>query len=99
MTMDEDQAEIKRTCWCYRAGAGEWRDISTAPKDRYFLAYVMPNEAERKLRMAFGFDAPGGEVLVAHKWKGDAKGKVRSVPKGTIYSASHWMPMPAPPKG
>ena len=76
----------------------DWQPIETAPRDRYFLAYVLGSESERKLLEAFGFPSPGGQVIVAHKYKKDPKAKVRSVPRGGIHNATHWMELPAPPK-
>ena len=32
------------------------------------------------------------------KYKKDPKAKVRSVPRGEIHNATHWMELPAPPK-
>lgn len=98
LTEAADEIERRRACWCYHAGAGEWRPINTVPKDRYFLAYVMPRKAEAKLRMQLGFPAPGGEIIVAHRYPKDKAGIVRSVPRGTLETAIGWMPLPAPPK-
>jgi hypothetical protein len=76
----------------------DWQPIATAPKDRYFLAYVMGSESERKLYVALGFPEPGGQTIVAHKRKGDPKIKVRGVPRGELHTATHWMDLPKPPK-
>lgn len=76
----------------------DWQPIETAPKDRYFLAYVMPSTAECKLNMALGFDPPGGQTIVAHKRKGDPKVKVRAIPRGELHTATHWMPLPRAPQ-
>lgn len=98
LTEAADEIERRRACWCYSAGAGEWRPIKTAPKDRHFLAYVMPRKAEAKLRMQLGFPEPGGEIIVAHRRPKDPTGIVRSVPRGTLENATGWMPLPAPPQ-
>jgi hypothetical protein len=77
---------------------GGWQPIETAPKDRYFLAYVLGSESESRLLAALGFPPPGGQVIVAHKYMGDAKVKVRAIPRGEIHKATHWMDLPTPPQ-
>ena len=76
----------------------DWQPIATAPKDRYFLAYVLASTGEVALRSALGLDPPEGQIIVAHKRKGDPKIKVRGVPRGELHTATHWMDLPEPPK-
>lgn len=79
----------------------EWMPIESAPKDLQFLACIEANPAETKLLKALGMAddmADYREVIVAHKRKGDPKHKIRSDPHGRLYTASHWMPLPALPE-
>lgn len=86
---------VKRQKWC--CVMTDWQPIETAPKDRYFLAYVLGSESERKLCVALGFPEPGGQIIVAHRYKGDPKAKVRAIPRGERHTATHWMDLPEPP--
>ena len=65
--------------------AAEWQPIETAPKDRYFLAFVP------------GSDEEGTDDYVVQAWMGKHEvilcdGSDANGPKPT-----HWMPLPAPP--
>ena len=102
LTEAADEIERRRACWCYHAGAGEWRPIKTAPKDRYFLACVTPERSEEKLMDAiFGSDRPKVDrrhIIVASIRPKQRKGRVHMSVTGQPFWATHWMPLPFPPE-
>lgn len=76
-----------------------WHPIKTAPKDRHFLAYTLPNTAESNLLVQLGLPPADGNIQVVHRRKGDKPGKVRGIVRGETWMATHWMELPQPPKG
>ena len=62
----------------------EWRDIESAPRDKYFLA--VDDLADYR------------EIHIAYRRKGDPKRKIRTSPHGRIYTATHWMNLPELPE-
>ncbi len=79
----------------------EWQDISTAPRDRYFLALVGSERSEAKLLEAIFGDAPSEHdrrhIIVARLRPKQRKGRVFMSVTGRLFWASHWMPLPEPP--
>lgn len=79
----------------------EWRDIESAPRDKYFLAVIDAGETERRLLHALGLAddlADYREIHIAYRRKGDPKRKIRTSPHGRIYTATHWMNLPELPE-
>ena len=93
----------------------DWQPIESMPKDCDFLAWcpfgLINDGAEFEMLQAVGFvpahvDNAGGRIVVAKKTPSKRRNykKPHNVtdvnsPRGEQYFATHWMPLPKPPKG
>ena len=78
-----------------------WRDISSAPRDRYFLACALPERAEENLHKAiFGSysRSDNRHLIVARIRPKQRKGRVFASVTGQPFWASHWMELPEMPE-
>lgn len=75
-----------------------WQPINTAPKDRYFLACVIPERSEAKLLKAiFGDEHPKTDsrnIIVARLRPKQRKGRVFMSITGHSFWATHWRELP-----
>lgn len=80
----------------------EWQPIATAPKDRTFLACIMPDKSAAKLfQSIFGYErneADYRDVIVAHLRPKQRNGRVFMHVTGRPYWATHWMELPDVPE-
>ena len=63
-----------------------WQPIETAPTDGEFLAYIPKLDRERVMQVRRFDKFKDNPARVVEPWK------------GWSYTATHWMPLPAPPE-
>lgn len=85
-----------------RAAASDgWRDIESAPKDGTPILAFAPMATEPAIARWFKWDAADQgwitELIDGGPWKDDHH--FAEYWAETSYEPTHWMPLPAPPKG
>lgn len=81
--LDAELAEQQAAWERQRTGASDWQPIETAPKDKWVLIWDPNAEC---VRVAMWEDSVADFVGANMDWYSDA------------IDASHWMPLPEPPK-
>lgn len=69
----------------------DWQPIETAPKDGTLVLFACPKRVGYSIFVGFMLEGDGFIV------RGDTN-RFRSFPGEWQYSATHWMPLPPPPK-
>lgn len=75
----------------------EWKPIETAPKYKWILLYSPPEENERRTGQLYVATWESLSYNWKPQWVYGANGQEHSFRNG-VYGATHWMPLPEPPK-